>query len=61
MADLDSDLPGAKVSRVSSKQLNLALRYVQQYNGQTDQKISRIDGLIGWSIFRPEMACRVMG
>ena len=61
VADLDSDLPGAQVSRVSSKQLNLALRYVQQYNGQTDQKISRIDGLIGWSIFRPEMACRVMG
>ena len=61
VADLDSALPGAEVSRVSSKQLNVALRFVQQYNAMTDQKASRIDGLIGWSIFRPELACRVQG
>ena len=61
MADLDNDLAGAQVSRVSSKQLNLSLRFVQQYNAMTDQKASRIDGLIGWTCFRPEMACRVWG
>jgi hypothetical protein len=61
MADLDNDLAGAQVSRVSSKQLNISLRFVQQYNAMTDQKASRIDGLIGWTCFRPEMACRVWG
>jgi hypothetical protein len=61
MADLDNDLAGAQVSRVSSKQLNVSLRYVQQYSAMTDQKASRIDGLIGWTCFRPEMACRVWG
>ena len=59
VADLDGELPGADVARTRSKQLNVALRYVRQYNGLSDQKLSRIDGLIGWTAFRPELAARV--
>src|SRR5215510_460074 len=59
MADLDADLPGAEVTRVSSKSLAVSLRYVKQYSGLSDQKIERIDALYGWTIFRPEMAVRV--
>lgn len=59
MADLDADLPGAEVTRVSSKSLAVSLRYVKQYTGMTDQKIERIDCLYGWTVFRPEMAVRV--
>jgi P22 coat protein - gene protein 5 len=59
VADLDGDLAGAEVTRVRSKQLNIALRYVKQYNGLSDQKLQRIDGLIGWTAFRPELAARV--
>jgi len=59
MADLDDDLPGADVTRVSSKSLAVSLRYVKQYSAMTDQKAERIDCLYGWTLFRPEMACRV--
>jgi hypothetical protein len=59
MADLDADLPGAEVTRVSSKSLAVSLRYVKQYSGLSDQKIERIDALYGWTVFRPEMAVRV--
>jgi len=59
MADLDADLAGAEVERVSSKSLAVSLRYVKQYTGMTDQKIERIDCLYGWTTFRPEMAVRV--
>jgi hypothetical protein len=58
-ADLDGNLDGATVERVSSKKLNISLRYVRQYSAMTDQKAARIDGLIGWSPFRPEWAVRI--
>lgn len=61
VADLDKDLPGAEVERVSSKKLNISLRYVRQYDAMTDQKAARIDAMIGWKEFRPELACRVWG
>ena len=59
VADLDGDLPGAEVERVSSKKLNVSLRYVRQYSAMTDKKAARIDAMIGWKEFRPELACRV--
>lgn len=61
MADLDADLPGAEVARVSDNELNISLRYVRQYSIGTDFKGSRIDCLYGFKEFRPDWACRVWG
>src|SRR5262245_43102682 len=54
MADLDAELPGAEVSRVSDNELNVSLRYVRQYSIGTDQKQARIDCLYGFKESRPE-------
>ena len=61
MADLDADLDGATVARVSDNELNVSLRYVKQYSAQSDQKMARIDALYGFKEFRPDWACRVWG
>jgi coat protein Gp5 len=61
MADLDDDLPGASVKRISSKAMNVSFRYVQQYQSMTDQKATRIECLYGWTPFRPDWAVRVWG
>jgi hypothetical protein len=61
MADLDAELPGADVSRVSDNELNVSLRYVRQYTALTDQKMARIDCLYGWREFRPDWAVRIQG
>lgn len=61
MADLDSDLDGATVARVSDNEMNVSLRYVKQYSAQSDQKMARIDALYGFKEFRPDWACRVQG
>ena len=61
MADLDADLPGAEVSRVSDNELNVSLRYTRQYQIGSDQKASRIDALYGFKEFRPEWAVRIWG
>jgi hypothetical protein len=61
MADLDADLDGATVARVSDNELNISLRYVKQYSAASDQKMARIDALYGFKEFRPDWACRVWG
>ena len=61
MADLDADLPGAEVSRVSDNELNVSLRYTRQYQIGSDQKASRIDCLYGFKEFRPDWAVRIWG
>jgi hypothetical protein len=61
MADLDADLPGAEVSRVSDNELNVSLRYTRQYQIGSDQKASRIDCLYGFREFRPDWAVRIWG
>jgi hypothetical protein len=61
MADLDADLDGATVARISDNELNISLRYVKQYSAQSDQKMARIDALYGFKEFRPDWACRVWG
>ena len=38
-----------------------AIAQVEQWNGQTDQKISRLDCFYGWLAYRPDWACRVQG
>lgn len=61
MADLDRDLPGARVTSVSDSQMGVSIRYVEQYNGMTDQKVNRFDCIYGFKTFRPDWACRVQG
>lgn len=61
VADLTKDLPGAEVARVSSKTLNISLRYSRQWSSSDDKVRSRIECLYGWKEFRPDFACRVVG
>jgi hypothetical protein len=61
MAPLEKDLPGARVTQVTDSQMGVSFRLVEQYNGMTDQKINRIDGIYGFKTFRPDWACRVQG
>ena len=61
MADLDSDLPGAEVTRVADNEMNVSLRYVRQYTATTDQKMARLDALYGFKEFRPDWAVRIVG
>ena len=61
MADLAMPNGGAKAGRVSSKQINIALRYVEQFNITTDQNLNRLDVLFGSAPIQERMACRVVG
>ena len=61
MADLEMPQGGAESSRVSNNQLAVALRFVKQYNIQTDQNAARLDCLYGWKTIRPELAARAWG
>lgn len=61
MVDPDSDLPGAEAGRISDAKTGFAMRYVRQYNASNDQKVSRIDALWGWKMFRPEWTVAVEG
>jgi hypothetical protein len=61
MVDLDRDLAGAKVGFVSDKETRIRMRTVEQYNAQTDQKISRTDTLGGIAPILPYFAVRCWG
>ena len=58
MADLDDDLPGAQVGMARDKDAKISMRWAYQYNGQTDQKISRVDMLVGVAPVLPYFALR---
>lgn len=60
-ADLVMPNGGAKGSRVSSKQFNLALRLVEQFDIKTDKNLSRVDFIMGAVAVRAAAACRVVG
>ena len=47
-------------SRKSDKQLGFSMRYIRDYDGVTDQLISRFDILFGWALLRSELVCRVV-
>ncbi len=47
-------------SRKSDKRLGFSMRYIRDYDGTTDQLISRFDVLYGWAVLRQELACRVV-
>ena len=61
MADLEMPQGGAESSRVSNNALGVSLRFVKQYNIQTDQNAARLDCLYGWKTIRPELAVRAWG
>lgn len=61
MVDPDEDLPGADCAMVSDAETGWSMRYARQWNGQTDQKISRLDCFYGWLAYRPEWAVAVQG
>lgn len=58
-ADLEADLGGAKVSRVSDDQLGLSIRLVNQYAINSDYNSWRLDILYGWKCLRPEWGVKV--
>lgn len=58
MVDLPADLPGANVKRVSDKDAGISLRWVEQYNINTDQLPRRVDSLGGIACVEPAFALR---
>jgi hypothetical protein len=62
MADLALPRGGARASRVNSKQINIAMRYVEQFDITSDRNLNRLDILFGSAtIQEARMACRVVG
>jgi hypothetical protein len=61
MADLVMPNGGARGTRVNSKQLNVAMRYVEQFQITSDQNLNRLDILFGSAPVQERMACRVAG
>lgn len=58
-ADLAAPAGGAKWSRMSSDQWNIALRSAEFWDGQTDQNCTRIDVLVGAKTLQARAANRV--
>jgi len=61
MADLIEPGAGCKATVVRSKEVNVSIRLVEQYQIQTDQNPSRLDMLIGAATLQARLACRVWG
>lgn len=61
MVDLPSPLPGAVSGRMNDKETGIAMRYVDQYNIQTDQLPRRVDTMGGVAAIRPVYAIRGWG
>jgi hypothetical protein len=59
MADLP--LPGNLwvAERISNKALGISVRFLKDYNIETDQSPARLDLLYGWAAVRPELAARI--
>lgn len=60
MADLVMPNGGARGTRVNSKMINVAMRYVEQFQITTDQNLNRLDILFGSAPIQERMACRVV-
>jgi hypothetical protein len=61
MADLVMPNGGAKSTRVQSRDLNIAIRYVEQYSITSDRNMNRLDILFGNAPIQERMAARVVG
>lgn len=59
----DLPVPGGvdHAGRATSKKAGLSVRFVRQYDSQTDMWRNRLDVLCGFGVLRPEWACRVHG
>jgi hypothetical protein len=60
MVDLPAKLPGANAARKNDKETGISLRFVEQYNIQTDQQPSRIDSIGGVAAVLPYFALRLV-
>lgn len=58
-ADLAKPVAGALVGRISSSEMNIALRLAEQWNGLNDQNMTRIDVLVGAAALQPRLAARI--
>lgn len=59
MVDLPDNLAGANAKTVGDKETRIAMRWVEQYNIQTDQQPSRCDTIGGVAAILPYFACRM--
>ena len=59
MVDLPDNLAGANAKTVGDKDTNIAIRWVEQYNIQTDQQPSRCDTIGGVAAILPYFAVRM--
>lgn len=59
MVDLPDNLAGAKAKTVGDKEARIAMRWVEQYNIQTDQQPSRCDTIGGVAPILPYFAIRM--
>lgn len=57
----DLEKPGGLwvAERISNKALGIAVRFLKDYNIQSDQSPARVDIMYGWSAVRPDLAARV--
>lgn len=58
MVDLPDNLPGANAKTVTDEDARITLRWVEQYNSQTDQLPRRCDMLVGCAPILPSFALR---
>jgi hypothetical protein len=61
VAPLSDDCPGAEVSRATSEEDGLSVRFVRQHQASIDQTVARLDILYGWGVVRPELGVLVKG
>lgn len=59
MADLADDLAGARVARARDKDAKISMRWVEQYNIQSDQNPRRVDVIYGVAPIEPYFAMRM--
>ena len=59
MVDLPDNLAGANAKTVGDAQAKIAMRWVEQYNIQTDQSPSRCDTIGGVAAILPYFAARM--
>jgi hypothetical protein len=60
-APLGKKLAGAEVGSIRDAEAKVSMRYVEQYNIQTDQEPRRIDMLVGSAAVQPYFALRAWG
>lgn len=58
MADLAGDLAGARTAFARDKEAKISMRWVEQYNIQTDQNPRRVDIIVGTAPIEPYFALR---